>query len=58
MAIVIKKKMKPFIKEACALENLEVVQVATVTEKPSLVMHHNGQTIVDIDREFFRCGWC
>ena len=52
MAIVIKKEDEAFIKEACALENLEVVQVATVTEKPSLVMHHNGQTIVDIDREF------
>ena len=52
MAIVIEPKDEEFIKEACKQENLEVVRVATVTKEPKLVMHHNGQTIVDIDRDF------
>ncbi len=52
MAIVIEKEDFAYIKEQCALENLEAVQVATVTKEPRLVMHHMGQTIVDIDREF------
>ena len=52
MAIVVEPHDVDFIKEACIAENLEVVQVATVTKEPKLVMHHNGQTIVDIDREF------
>ena len=33
-------------------ENLESTVVAEVTEKPRLVMHWNGETIVDISREF------
>ncbi len=52
MAIVIDKKDKAYIVEQCALENLEVVEVATVTDKNRLVMSHNGQTIVDVSREF------
>ena len=52
MAIVIEEKDAEFIKEACKLENLEVVKVATVTANNRLVMHYLGQTIVDIDRAF------
>ncbi|MDO4267333.1 MAG: phosphoribosylformylglycinamidine synthase [Eubacteriales bacterium] len=35
-----------------AEENLEAVRVAVVTEKPRLVMHWRGKTIVDISRAF------
>lgn len=52
MAIVVEPSDVAFITEACKKENLEVVQVATVTKEEKLVMHHMGQTIVDIDREF------
>jgi phosphoribosylformylglycinamidine synthase len=52
MAIVIEESDEEFIKEACKLENLEVVKVATVTNKNRLTMHYLGQTIVDIDRAF------
>ena len=52
MAIVIEEKDKEFIMEQCALENLEVVQVATVTDTNRLVMSYLGQTVVDIDRAF------
>ena len=33
-------------------ENLEATAVATVTEEPRLRMHWNGDTIVDVSREF------
>ena len=52
MAIVIDQKDEEFIINACKLENLEVVRVATVTDKNRLVMRYLGQTIVDIDRAF------
>ena len=52
MAIVIDPKDADFIKEQCAKENLEVVQVAVVTDKNRLVMKHMGQDIVNISREF------
>ena len=52
MAIVIEEADEAFIKEACKLENLEVVKVATVTNKNRLTMNYLGQTIVDIDRGF------
>ena len=52
MAIVIDAKDKDFIVNECHKENLEVVEVATVTDKNRLVMHYMGQTIVDIDRNF------
>ncbi len=52
MAIVIEEKDKEYIMSACADENLEVVQVATVTDTNRLVMSYLGQTVVDIDRAF------
>lgn len=38
--------------ELAARENLEATVVATVTENPRLRMHWNGNTIVDVSREF------
>ncbi|MDD8048967.1 MAG: phosphoribosylformylglycinamidine synthase [Thomasclavelia sp.] len=52
MAIVINKEDASYIKEQCALENLEVVEVATVTDTNRLVMSFMGQEIVNISREF------
>ena len=43
------------VEHFCALaekENLEATVVATVTEAPRLTMHWNGNTIVDLSREF------
>ncbi len=43
------------VEHFCALaekENLEATVVATVTESPRLTMHWNGNTIVDLSREF------
>ncbi|HHV3202542.1 TPA: phosphoribosylformylglycinamidine synthase [Streptococcus agalactiae] len=36
----------------CNKENIDAVVVATVTEKPNLVMTWNGETIVDLERCF------
>ena len=43
MAIVIDEKDADFIKAECAKENLEVVQVAVVTDQNRLVMKHMGE---------------
>lgn len=37
---------------ACNKENIDAFVVATVTEKPNLVMTWNGETIVDLERCF------
>lgn len=52
MAIVVEKSDVAFIKEECAKENLEVVEVAVVTKEKRLVMKHMGKDIVNISREF------
>ena len=52
MAIVVNDYDVDFIKEECAKENLEVVQVATVTDTNRLVMKHMGKDIVNISRDF------
>ena len=52
MAIVIDEKDADFIKAECAKENLEVVQVAVVTDQNRLVMKHMGEDIVNISRDF------
>lgn len=52
MAIVIDPKDKEFIINECHNENLEVVEVATVTDDGHLRMHYLGQTVVDIKRDF------
>ena len=52
MSVVVRPKdVYSFIAE-CHKENIDAVVVATVTEKPNLVMTWNGQTIVDIERRF------
>lgn len=52
MAVVVDKKdVESFIALADS-ENLEATVIATVIEKPRLVMHWRGKVIVDISREF------
>ena len=52
MAVVVRPgDVDAFISE-CKKENIDAVVVATVTEKPNLVMHWNGETIVDLERSF------
>ena len=52
MACVVEAKDVPRFLELAETENLSAVQVATVTAEPRLVMHWNGNKIVDINREF------
>lgn len=52
MAVVVRPEdVDAFIAE-CKKENIDAVVVATVTEKPNLVMHWNGERIVDLERRF------
>lgn len=52
MAVVVRPEdVDAFVAE-CNKENIDAVVVATVTEKPNLVMHWNGETIVDLERCF------
>ena len=52
MAVVVRPEdVDAFVAE-CKKENIDAVVVATVTEKPNLVMHWNGETIVDLERRF------
>ena len=52
MAVVVRPDdVDAFVAE-CNKENIDAVVVATVTEKPNLVMHWNGETIVDLERRF------
>ena len=52
MACVVEAKDVNRFLELAESENLSAVQVATVTEEPRLVMNWNGNTIVNISREF------
>lgn len=52
MSVVVRPEDADTFIAACAKENIDAVVVATITEKPSLVMTWNGQTIVDIERSF------
>ena len=52
MAVVVEPKDVARFLEIAESENLEATVIASVTEKPRLVMHWNGKTIVDISREF------
>ena len=52
MAVVVRPDdVDAFVGE-CNKENIDAVVVATVTEKSNLVMHWNGETIVDLERRF------
>ncbi len=52
MSVVVRPEDADAFIAECAKENIDAVVVATVTEKPNLVMTWNGQTIVDIERSF------
>ena len=43
---------------AAAKENIEAVVVATVTDKNRLCMTWNGNTIVDVSRDFLNTNGC
>ena len=52
MAVVVcPEDVDAFVVE-CNKENIDAVVVAIVTEKSNLVMHWNGETIVDLERRF------
>ncbi|MBE6547029.1 MAG: phosphoribosylformylglycinamidine synthase [Ruminococcaceae bacterium] len=52
MAVVVEAKDVDRFITLAGKENLEATVVAKVTELPRLVMHWNGQKIVDLSREF------
>ena len=52
MAVVIAPANRVRFFQLAEAENLEATVVAVVTEKPRLVMHWRGRTIVDIARSF------
>ncbi len=52
MAVVIEKENIDRFLELAHSENLQAVKVADITAEPRLVMKWNGNTIVDISREF------
>ena len=52
MAVVVRPADVDVFVAECNKENIDAVVVATVTEKPNLVMHWNGETIVDLERRF------
>ncbi len=52
MAVVVEPKDVARFCELAASENLEATVVAKVTAEPRLKMHWNGNTIVDLSREF------
>ena len=52
MAVVVASKDADAFMAFAAAENLEATIVATVTADPRVVMHWNGDIIVDISREF------
>ncbi len=52
MAIVIEKSDKAYFEEECAKENLEVKEVAVITDNARLKMTYMGQVVVDIARSF------
>ena len=52
MAVVVEPQDADRFIALAEKENLEATVVAHVTERPRLVMHWNGKTIVDLSREF------
>ena len=52
MAVVLDPKDVAEFTRLCEIENLEATVVATVTEAPRMTMTWNGDTIVDLSREF------
>jgi phosphoribosylformylglycinamidine synthase len=52
MAVVVAASDAARFIELAGEENLEATVIARVTDAPRLLMHWNGQTVVDISREF------
>ena len=52
MAVVVEKENVEHFLELANAENLQAVKVADITAEPRLTMVWNGNTIVDISREF------
>ena len=52
MSVVVAEKDADFFIDLASRENLEAVVIARVTAEPRLVMKWNGETIVDLSREF------
>lgn len=52
MSVVVRPSDVDAFIAACNKENIDAVVVATVTEKPNLVMTWNDETIVDLERRF------
>ncbi|HFZ7565486.1 TPA: phosphoribosylformylglycinamidine synthase [Streptococcus pyogenes] len=52
MSVVVRPNDVDAFIAACNKENIDAVVVATVTEKPNLVMTWNGEIIVDLERRF------
>ena len=52
MAVVVAPEHVDAFLAAAARENLEATLVAAVTESPRMVLRWNGETIVDLSREF------
>lgn len=52
MSVVVRPSDVDAFITACNKENIDAVVVATVTEKPNLVMTWNGEIIVDLERRF------
>ncbi|HEQ9220640.1 phosphoribosylformylglycinamidine synthase [Streptococcus pyogenes] len=52
MSVVVRPSDVDVFIAACNKENIDAVVVATVTEKPNLVMTWNGEIIVDLERRF------
>lgn len=52
MAVVVEKENVDRFLQLASEENLQAVKVADITEEPRLIMVWNGNTIVDISREF------
>ncbi len=58
MAVVVRAKDADAFIAAAAKENLEAVKVAVVTDKNRLCMTWNGNTIVDVSRDFLNTNGC
>jgi len=56
MAVVIEAKDKERFFALAAEENLEATVIAEVTDKGRMTMHWQGDTIVDLSREFLNCN--
>ena len=58
MAVVVRAGDADAFIAAAAKENLEAVKVAVVTDKNRLCMTWNGNTIVDVSRDFLNTNGC